>query len=162
MNNLESLYRRVISNGNSEDVKIITNFLENIEKKQQGEFGTYLSANLEMHRELHEDRCRITIPNSSAIHNTIAMPHGGILAVILDTAMGVLANSKCTAGFGAVTTSLTIHYLAVSSAEKLTAESRTIRQGKHTMVLEADIVDSDGKHIATATGSFFIIPKAHE
>lgn len=159
MNKLESLYQRVISNGNSEDVKIITNFLENIEKKQQGEFGTYLSANLDMHRELHEDRCLVTIPNSSAIHNTIAMPHGGILAVIMDTAMGVLANSKCADGFGAVTTSLTIHYLAVSTGDTLTAESRIIRQGKHTMVLEADTIDAAGKHIATATGSFFIIPK---
>jgi uncharacterized protein (TIGR00369 family) len=159
MNNLETLYHRVIANSNSEDINIITNFLENIEKKQHGEFGTYLSASLDMHRELHDDKCLVTIPNTQAIHNNIAMPHGGIMAVIMDTAMGVLANSKCPAGFGAVTTSLTIHYLAVATDKQLTAESRIVRQGRHTMVLEADIVEPDGKHIAIATGAFFIVSK---
>ncbi|HSI67809.1 MAG TPA: PaaI family thioesterase [Planococcus sp. (in: firmicutes)] len=159
MNNLETLYHRVIANSDSEDIKIITSFLKNIEKKQHGEFGTYLSASLDMKRELREDTCLVSIPNTKAIHNNIAMPHGGILAVLVDTAMGVLANSKCPTGFGAVTTSLTIHYLAVATDDQLVANSRIVRQGRHTMVLEADIVEPDGKHIATATGAFFIVSK---
>lgn len=112
-----------------------------------------------MSRQQEDDSWTVSIPNTPLIHNNIDIPHGGILAVLLDTAMGTLANSKCSEGFGAVTTNLTIHYLAVATEEAITAEARIIRQGRHTMVIEGNIYETGGKHIATSTGSFFIVPK---
>lgn len=159
MNKLTAQMERIISSANPEDIQILSDFLTNLEKKQQGEFTTYLTAGLNMSRELTADSCKATIPNTSFIHNTIDIPHGGILAVLLDTAMGVLANSKCQPGFGAVTSNLTIHYLAVTNDDTISAEARIVRAGKHTIVVEGNIFQKDGKHIATSTGSFFIIPK---
>ncbi|MDN7241363.1 PaaI family thioesterase [Planococcus sp. N028] len=112
-----------------------------------------------MTRETHHDGSIVSIPNTPYIHNNMAIPHGGILAVLLDTAMGTLANSKCPPGYGAVTTNLSIHYLTVADEEAICAEAKIIRQGRHTLVIEGNIVQNDGKHIATATGSFFIVPK---
>lgn len=159
MKNLIAQFKRTVENGSSEDIQILSQFLGNMEKKQAGEFTTYLSAALGMGRQQHNDSWTVSIPNTPFIHNNIDIPHGGILAVLLDTAMGTLANSKCPEGFGAVTTNLAIHYLTVATEETITAEAKIIRQGRHTMVIEGNIYETGGKHIATSTGSFFIVPK---
>lgn len=160
MKDLTAQFERTVANGSPEDIKILEQFLGNLEKKQSGEFTTYLSAALGMSRQQHEDSWTVSIPNTPFIHNNIDIPHGGILAVLMDTAMGTLANSKCPEGFGAVTTNLTIHYLTVATDATITAEAKIIRHGRHTMVIEGNIYETGGKHIATSTGSFFIVPKS--
>lgn len=159
MKDLLEQFKRTVDNGTPEDIQILSQFLDNLEKKQSGEFTTYLSAALGMHRQQKDHSWSVSIPNTPFIHNNIDIPHGGILAVLLDTAMGTLANSKCPEGFGAVTTNLAIHYLTVATEETITAEAEIIRQGRHTMVIEGNIYETGGKHIATSTGSFFIVPK---
>lgn len=155
-------FARIVKNSSPEDLEMLTDYLASFEKKQQGEFATYLSAALNMTRVTDDRSSIVTIPNTAFIHNNINIPHGGILAVLLDTAMGTLANSKCQQGFGAVTTNLTIHYLTVADEDTINAEARIIRSGRHTLVIEGNIFQQDGKHIATATGSFFIVPKQKE
>ncbi len=159
MDELLEQFKRIAKKGTSEDIQILSRFLGNLEKKQDGEFSTYLSAALGMDRQQQNGQWTVSIPNTPFIHNNIDIPHGGILAVLLDTAMGTLANSKCPEGFGAVTTNLAIHYLTVATEEMITAEAKIIRQGRHTMVIEGNIYETGGKHIATSTGSFFIVPK---
>ncbi|MBD8013747.1 MULTISPECIES: PaaI family thioesterase [Planococcus] len=159
MNPITHQLERILENSSAEDLEILTDYLTNFEKKQQGEFATYLSASLDMTRITDDQASMVSIPNTPHIHNNVGIPHGGILAVLLDTAMGTLANSKCDPGFAAVTTTLTINYLTVADEKKISAQARVIRSGRHTMVLEGNIFQEDGKHIATATGSFFIIPK---
>lgn len=159
MKDLHAQFEKIVKSGSPEDIRVLSRFLDNMEKKQNGEFTTYLSAALEMSRQQQNGSWAVSIPNTPFIHNNIDIPHGGILAVLLDTAMGTLANSKCADGFGAVTTNLSIHYLTVATEETITAEAKIIRQGRHTMVIEGNIHENGGKHIATATGSFFIVPK---
>ncbi|MBT2570298.1 PaaI family thioesterase [Planococcus sp. ISL-110] len=159
MTPLTDQFARILENSSTEDIKILSDYLTNFEKKQQGEFTTYLSAGLNMTRVTDDQSSVVTIPNTAFIHNNVGIPHGGILAVLLDTAMGTLANRKCPPGFSAVTTNLTIHYLAVADEDNISAQAHIIRKGRHTLVLEGNIFQQNGKHIATATGSFFIIPK---
>lgn len=159
MKPLAEKFQHILSNSTEEDLTILSDFIANFEKKQQGEFTTYLSASLGMKRETSGDASTVAIPNTPYVHNNMGIPHGGILAVLLDSAMGTLANSLCPIGFGAVTTNLNIHYLTVTDESTIRAEARIIRQGRHTMVIEGNIVQQDGQHVATATGSFFIIPK---
>ncbi|ANU27873.1 PaaI family thioesterase [Planococcus versutus] len=159
MKALTDQFTRIIKNSSPEDIGILTDYLRNFEKKQQGAFSTYLSASLDMSRVTDKESSVVSIPNTAFIHNTVAIPHGGILAVLLDTAMGTLANNNCPEGFSAVTTTLTIHYLSVADEEQISAHARIIRRGRQTMVLEGNIYQEDGKHIATSTGSFFVIPK---
>lgn len=159
MNDLVSQFEKTLQNSSPEDIRILSQFLENLRRKQTGEFTTYLSAALAMGKEEQNGSWTVSIPNTPFIHNNIDIPHGGILAVLIDTAMGTLANSKCPDGFGAMTTNLAIHYLSVATEETITAEAKIIRQGRHTMVIEGNIYETGGKHIATSTGSFFIVPK---
>lgn len=162
MSLLTDQFARIVKNSSSEDLEMLTDYLTNFEKKQQGDFATYLSAALNMTLTTNEQTSVVSIPNTAFIHNNINIPHGGILAVLLDTAMGTLANSKCQTGFTAVTTNLTIHYLTVADEDNISAKAHIIRSGRHTLVIEGNIFQQDGKHIATATGSFFIVPKQQE
>ncbi|WP_255473330.1 PaaI family thioesterase [Planomicrobium sp. CPCC 101110] len=73
---------------------------------------------------------------------------------IPNSALGTLANSLCPVGFGAVPTNLNIHYMAVADEPTILAEARIIRQGRHTMAIEGNIVQQDGRPVATAAGSF--------
>ena len=160
MDHLKNLFQSLMEKGSDEEIQLITDFLSNIEKKQQGEFSTYLTAVLNMDRYLDQDTCTIEMPITPLIHNTGKNPHGGILAVLLDTAMGSLANSKCPEGFAAVTTNLNIHYLTVATESTLRAEANILRNGKHTIVVEGHIIEQNGKRIASSTASFFIVPKS--
>lgn len=159
MTELTDLFQRIVESANKEDLLVLDSWLKNFEKKQQGEYSTYLTAGLGMTRSLSASSCTAVIPVSPLISNSVGIPHGGILATLLDTAMGSLANSRCPEGFGAVTTTLNVHYLAVADEEQLTAEAAMIRQGTHTMVIEGYIIQQDGRRIAQATGTFFIVPK---
>ncbi|WP_240033912.1 PaaI family thioesterase [Planococcus salinus] len=159
MEHLTNLLQNILQKGSDEDIQVITDFLANMEKKQQGDFSTYLSAALHMERQLEHDRCTIEMPITPLIHNTGKNPHGGILATLLDTVMGTLANSKCDEGFAAVTTNLNIHYLSVATEQTLRAESKILRKGKHTIVVEGYVLEPDGRLLASSTASFFIIPK---
>ncbi|PSL24566.1 uncharacterized protein (TIGR00369 family) [Planomicrobium soli] len=159
MKQLYNKFQKILDKSNEEDLAILSDWIDNFEKKQQGEFTTYLSASLNLKRETTENESIVAIPNTPYIHNNMAIPHGGILALLIDTAMGTLANSLCPTGYGAVTTSLNIHYLSVTDQETIQAKAQIIRHGRHTLVIEGKIVQPDGKHVATATGSFFIVPK---
>lgn len=160
MNHLKNLFQSLLEKGTDEEIQLISDFLSNIEKKQKGEFSTYLSAALNMDRFLNQETCIIEMPITPLIHNTGKNPHGGILAVLLDTAMGSLANSQCDEGFAAVTTNLNIHYLTVATESVLRAEANILRKGKHTIVVEGRITEQNGKMLASSTASFFIIPKS--
>ncbi len=155
-------FQHIINQASSEDLSIIENWMNGFEKKQTGEFSTYLSAGLQMERTIGDDFCRVSIPITPYIHNTLHIPHGGILAVLLDTAMGVLANHSLSDEFAAVTTNLTMNYLSSVTEGHLHAQATISHKGRKTMVLEGAISDDNGKRLAIGTGSFFIVPRSRK
>ena len=112
-----------------------------------------------MERNFDQNSCEITIPITPIINNNLDIVHGGITATVLDTAMGVLANQLLPEGFGAVTNQLNIHYIAPGIGETLRCKADIVHKGSKTMVISGEAFRSDGKKIAYATGTFFIIKK---
>lgn len=158
MADLSEQFRDILARSTAQDREILAAWLTGFEQKQQGNYSTYLNAALQMNREVSEDRCIISLPNTPFIQNSIGIPHGGIIATLLDTAMGTLASSRCPEGYVTVTSNFTIHYLSVAHAPSLAAEAYILRAGQHMMVVEGEIRQPDGGLVAHATGSFFIIP----
>lgn len=159
MNKLETQFQRILLNSTAEDRAVIEDFLSAFEGKQQGDYLTYLTAALQMERELHTESCTVTMPNTPLIQNTLGIPHGGMLATLLDTAMGSFATSLCSEGYAAVTSNLTIHYLTTANDQTMFAHASLIRQGRHTFVIEGNLSQPDGTRIAHAIGTFFIVPR---
>ena len=152
-------FQRIFESATNEEKSVLSNLMDGLEKKQSGKISTFLGAGLQMERVLSDDACTVSIPITPFIHNTLHIPHGGIIAVLLDTAMGTLANQALSEEFAAVTTNLSINYVATATEGHLHAKATFSHKGRHTMVLTGEVTDDDGKRLAISTGSFFVIPR---
>jgi len=156
---LRYLLETILQNGSEEDLEVIKQLLEGVENKIKRNRRTYIDGILHMETNFTEDSCEITIPISPVINNNLNIVHGGITATVLDTTMGVLANRLLPEGYGAVTNQLNIHYIAPGIGEALNCKDEVIHKGTKTMVISGEAFRSDGKKIAYATGTFFMIKK---
>ncbi|MCM3726072.1 PaaI family thioesterase [Neobacillus cucumis] len=156
---LRHLLEFCIENGSEEDLSVMKQLLEGVQNKVKRDQRTFIDGILHMETSFCEDTCEIKIPISPVIHNNLNMVHGGITATVLDTAMGVLANRLVPEGYGAVTNQLNIHYIAPGIGDALRCKAEVIHKGTKTMVISGEAFRSDGKKIAYATGTFFMIKK---
>ena len=84
--------------------------------------------------------------------------HGGVVATLVDTAMGQAVRSTTDEGEVPATSQLTVTYLRPGrpGAVVVTAAVRT--RGEHLTVCEAD-VEQDGKAIAHAVATFALLSR---
>ena len=81
--------------------------------------------------------------------------HGGVLATMIDVAMGTAVAT--TGGQSPVTVSLAVTYLEPGRPGRLEARARVRKRGKRLMVVEAEVVQ-DGDVVADALGTFSVRP----
>ncbi|WP_342600541.1 PaaI family thioesterase [Psychrobacillus sp. FSL H8-0483] len=158
MNELKTLLTQVTENASEVEMSLLKEFLKGIQNKQQNAAPTYLNAIFHMDTQYEQDICVVTVPVTPLIHNSFHMPHGGVIATLTDNAMGFLVNKDLQPeGKGAVTTNMTIHYVKAATEKTLIATASYLHKGRQTLVLECTVTQPDGKKIAYATGSFFVI-----
>jgi len=158
MKNLQNLLETVTEQASEQELNLIKDFLNAIQHKQQNEAPTYLNAVFQMDTQYDQDQCIVTMPITPISHNSFNMPHGGIIATLSDNAMGFLINKDLhPEGKGAVTTNMTIHYVKSSTEKTLIATAKYLHKGRQTIVMECTVTQPDGRKIAYATGSFFVI-----
>ncbi|WP_391120750.1 PaaI family thioesterase [Psychrobacillus sp. L3] len=161
MNELQSLINQVTEHATDVEIKLLKEFLKGIQNKQKKDAPTYLNAIFHMNTQFEENRCVVTLPVTPLSYNSFDMPHGGVIATLTDNAMGFLVNKDLsTEGKGAVTTTMTIHYVKASTEKTLIATASYLHKGRQTLVMECTVTQPDGKKIAYATGSFFVITPA--
>ena len=102
------------------------------------------------------DFARVEIPLSDVLMNRQGLPHGGVHATLLDSAMGF---AGCYTGDPekrqmALTLSLTVNYLAQATGTHLIAEGWRTGGGRKTYFAEGKVTDDADNVIATATGVF--------
>ena len=81
--------------------------------------------------------------------------HGGVLATIIDVAMGTAVAT--TGGEAPVTVSLSVTYLEPGRPGRLEGRARVRKRGKRLVVVEAEVVQ-DGDVVADALGTFAVRP----
>ncbi|MDN3014880.1 PaaI family thioesterase [Paenibacillus sp. BSR1-1] len=156
---LRQLLENCIETGSEEDLKALSFLMEGVQRKINRNNNIYLDGILHMEKKIDNHSCEIIIPLNSTLDNNLGIVHGGITATVIDTAMGTLANNLLPEGYGAVTNQLNIHYIAPGAGEQLRCRAEMVHQGTKTMVVSGEAYRSDGKKIAHATGTFFIIKK---
>ncbi|HMM21146.1 MAG TPA: PaaI family thioesterase [Selenomonadales bacterium] len=121
--------------------------------KDQNPFVGLLRMKLEA---LREGEAELSMPVIPEIHtNLFGAAHGGALASLADTVMGVACATK---GSRVVTIDMNINYIQSAPAgEAVKACGRVIHHGKTTAVVEAEILDGDGQLLAKARGTFFVV-----
>ncbi|MFD2681116.1 PaaI family thioesterase [Bacillus seohaeanensis] len=157
--NLQLLFNECLDNATDEELQAIKQLLDGVRRKQTKDNGSFIGGIYGMKREMRDGKLEVTMPITPVIYNSLGIVHGGVTATLIDSAMGTLANIVLPDEYGAVTTNLTIHYLAPGKGEQLTAKATIVHRGSKTLVIEGSVLNDDGKAIAHCTGSFFIFKR---
>ena len=80
--------------------------------------------------------------------------HGGVTATLIDTAMAFAVRTKLEPTAATATIDLTVHYLRPHVTGTFTCTAKVVRAGKRIFTVSADVVNEDGKHIATAVSTY--------
>ncbi|WOI56557.1 PaaI family thioesterase [Palleronia sp. LCG004] len=104
-------------------------------------------------------RCRLVVDERHT--NRHGVLHGGLVTVMLDTAMGATGSLSMdeTGTYPMLTISLTVNF--VSSArlgQSLEAEGRLTGGGRKVKFIAGELRDDEGTLVATATGVFRTLP----
>lgn len=103
-------------------------------------------------------RAVFTIEPGEHLYNPIGSVHGGILATLLDSALGCAVHSTLPAGVGYTTVDLNVTYLrpATRDGGRLTCDAEMIHSGRKIATARAQIVDEQGRRYATGTATCLI------
>ena len=89
--------------------------------------------------------------------NINGVVHGGVYATILDTAMGGSVVSVLDEGEVTATTSLYVEFLRPAQAgQRLWAQGRLVRRGRHLAFVEGRLTDGSDKLLSQAHGTWYI------
>ncbi|WP_308637758.1 PaaI family thioesterase [Paenibacillus silvisoli] len=85
--------------------------------------------------------------------NLARIVHGGVLASLLDNAMGLVVILECP-GEKTVTTQLNVHYLQSAGLGEIRCEALLIHKSRRTLTMQGRIVDNKGELLAWGSGTF--------
>jgi uncharacterized protein (TIGR00369 family) len=91
--------------------------------------------------------------------NLQGLVHGGMLAILADTACGLSIRSAMEPGRLHVTTDIDIHYLSPASPGRLFGRGKAVRVGRSLAFAEASIEDAEGRLLARAQARFSVSGK---
>ncbi|NQV24446.1 MAG: PaaI family thioesterase [Rhodopirellula sp.] len=97
--------------------------------------------------------------NISEMHlRTRGIAHGGVIATLLDTAMGVAVSTQTPDGCFAVTCQLNVHFVRPGwNGERLLISAEVTHSGATTAVARADMKTDDGLRVAMGSGTFSFV-----
>ena len=80
--------------------------------------------------------------------------HGGVTATLIDTAMAFAVRTYLTDTEPTATIDLTVHSLRPHIEGKASCTARVVRPGKRIFTVSADVVNEQGKLIATGISTY--------
>jgi uncharacterized protein (TIGR00369 family) len=117
-------------------------------------------ASLGVHSRTADDgTARLELDATEEHLNEAGTVHGGVLATLVDTAMGQAVRSSTGEDDVPATSQLTVTYLRPGTPGRLVATGRVSTQGEHLTVCEAD-VEQDGKTLVHAVATFALLHRS--
>jgi uncharacterized protein (TIGR00369 family) len=120
---------------------------------EQGGFAGRLGARTE---SAADGESRISFEARDEHLNPAGTLHGGVLATLVDTAMGQAVRSATGEDDVPATSQLTVTYLRPGKPGPLTVTARVRTKGEHLTVCEAD-VEQDGRELVHAVATFALL-----
>jgi len=118
---------------------------------EQG-FGTFFLARLlGLELSYPDDTCVVTFEPADFLFNPQGTLHGGVIATVLDIAMGHLLHRASGPGS---TLEMKTQYLKAVRSGRLTCTGRFLRRGREISYLAAEMVDASGDPVAFATATW--------
>ena len=104
--------------------------------------------------DLQPDVAVISIEMRDDLRQPSGVLHGGVTATLIDTAMAFAVRTRLGLTEATATIDLTVHYLRPHVTGTFTCTAKVVRAGKRIFTVSADVVNEDGKHIATAVSTY--------
>ena len=131
----------------------IPEYLENA-RARLGAFNQLIGLEVD---EAGEGFCRGSCPIEEKLLNPRGSVHGGELATVLDTTAGLAAIMSSPAQRSVVTQSADIHYLRPVTGGRMFCRAETVKAGRHTGLVQAEIRTEDGTLAVTASFEIFFV-----
>jgi uncharacterized protein (TIGR00369 family) len=93
--------------------------------------------------------------------NPMGTLHGGVLCDVADAAMGMAFASTLAPGESFTTMALGINFFRPVWQARLRAEARVVNRGKNVGYVECEVTDQDGKQVAKANSTCFVLRGEH-
>ena len=107
-------------------------------------------------RTAEDGTARLELDATEAHLNEAGTLHGGVLATLVDTAMGQAVRSLTGDDDVPATSQLTVTYLRAGKPGRLEVVGRVSKQGEHLTVGEAD-VEQEGRTLVHAVATFAVL-----
>ncbi|MEM0129824.1 MAG: PaaI family thioesterase [Thermoplasmata archaeon] len=102
-------------------------------------------------------RCTVAGTVAERHLNVNRVVHGGVYATILDTAMGGAVVTTLAEGETTATTSLYVEFLrSARRGDRLVAQGRILRRGRHLAFVEGTLTDGQGRALGQGHGTWYI------
>jgi uncharacterized protein (TIGR00369 family) len=123
------------------------------EKTGSGGFAQRLGVEVE---SADDGSARVRFEAREEHLNPAGTLHGGVLATLVDTAMGTAVRSATDDGDVPATSQLTVTYLRPGTPGQVEVTARVRTRGEHLTVCEAD-VEQDGRSLVHAVATFALL-----
>ena len=90
-------------------------------------------------------RVRVAMPPDNAFTQQDGFLHAGIIATIVDTALGCAAGSVMPAGSGVLSIEFKINMLRPARADRYLAEGRVLKAGRRVTVCQGELRENDAE-----------------
>jgi uncharacterized protein (TIGR00369 family) len=105
---------------------------------------------------------RLRVPIRDELRNAAGAPvHGGVLATLIDAAIGGALGTYGSAAAGGVdqaTLDLNVTFIAAARGDALLAEGRIVRRGRSIAFGETRVTDTAGTLVALGRATYLIVP----
>ena len=122
-------------------------------------FWRYLGIDVEA---AGEGWVRLRVPMRDELRNAPGAPvHGGVLATLVDAAVGGALGtygSAATGGVDQATLDLNVTFITAARGDALLAEGRILRRGRSIAFGETRVTDAAGTLVALGRATYMIIP----
>jgi uncharacterized protein (TIGR00369 family) len=111
-------------------------------------------------RSLEEGRVEFGCTLDESVYNPIGVVHGGLVCTLLDTVAGCAVHTTLPSGMAYTSIEIKVNYLRpvhVSSGP-LTAIGRVTKPGRRVAFAEGEVLDAQGRTVATASSSLLVFP----
>lgn len=107
--------------------------------------------------ELELGKATIAIEMRDDLRHPGGILHGGVTATLIDTAMAFAVRTYLAPDVHTATIDLTVHYLRPHIDGMFSCKARVVRPGKRIFTVSADVVNEEGKLIATGISTYTVL-----
>jgi uncharacterized protein (TIGR00369 family) len=114
--------------------------------------------------DAEDGRVTFTMPSSEWLTSPNRTVQGGAIAMLAHAALTTAVTTTLEAGAAYRPIDVKVNFLrpGIADGRDLTAHGSVIHRGRTLAVALADVVNADGKKVATATGSVIVLPERPE